>query len=181
MPKCVILEGRPLIQRFHDSVQMLPVAPTVLFNHNVMLTSLLSSMAYDADAELSLEYEALDMVHDAIGGAWGTDVEVVANGMVDFGRRLLQHMRMHGLYTNGYLPYQHGSWLEHDIVLYRIEPPSLAVGPLHSENMRHWIFQPPPPLLATEPEALPLPLGVARDLSGVYSYVEEDPSPSADR
>jgi hypothetical protein len=177
LPDHVIVDASEFVKPFQLCVRSVPAGTAYLFDNTDLLNSILQSICYEENAEISLEYDIMEKMRHVVGTTWDQYIDILAQGMIEFGYNLLNWFREQGLYVNGWLPYQYGRWLGVDIILQKVMAPDLNECTPMSEALRNWIFTPAGPYEHHPEGDLILPNGFTRDPSGVYAYPEEDPSP----
>jgi len=125
-PSHIILDTRLLVRELRDS--MMPFyegdgASAKLINifwHGDMekiLPEVVQIISFKKDAELSLQYESMQIVQEAIGEHNVDQVVAYARFLVNLGMHLSQHLQRAGAYQNGILKYTYKCMHGDDIVL----------------------------------------------------------------
>lgn len=125
-PDVVILEIKDLIKELETSLKNIVVTDgeDVVTPDGAMITiveDVIKSIRNEKDAELSLDYECLQIVKDALDSFFSEEVLETATSINRFGKRLLELIKYHDIYNKGYLSYKFDGLLGMDIIL-RIDP-----------------------------------------------------------
>lgn len=115
-PTTIILEIKELVKELEKNLKELTTLNTTV-DVNSVVNDIIASIKNETDAELSLDYECLHIVKEALHSYFSdeaTDVAVVIN---QFGKKLFELIKQYGIYEKGYMSYRFGGLLGMDLIL----------------------------------------------------------------
>jgi hypothetical protein len=86
-------------------------------NFTRVLDEVIQIISTRKDAELSLQYESISLVQDAMYSAEVGNVIEFTRFLVEFGMHLITHLEAAGVYKNGRMHYSYHGRIGNDIVL----------------------------------------------------------------
>lgn len=99
--------------------------------------TIVNCLAYRETALLTLDYECMDIVKDALEAVDEDKIVELVNQLVRFGRHLFEELISSGAYRNGRLMYTYHDHIRNDVVLSHVEqtPPGFTI-----DHMRLQVF-----------------------------------------
>lgn len=124
VPRLLILSTNDLFEEYFRAVSQMPFYN---WTKDQVAEILLSTLAYERQAEVELVNTATDIVMDHMGTSFEDQAVELGNLLMRIGESIYNELQMFAAYTNGYLFYQYHGWCDLDIVLGRFTPQEVAI------------------------------------------------------
>ena len=126
-PDTIILNTSRCVATYMHRIQDLSDHDLTVFAENTktkIMDVIIPAIQFKEDALMKLSLECYQLQNDSVLGQYsGLDQDAVSeivSAIYELGSNIHHQLIAHGLYENGYLRYQHASWIGHDAVLRRL-------------------------------------------------------------
>ena len=103
-----------------------PNEPYRNWDEDQIMEMIIGYLSYKENAKMELAIECMEIVRQALHGAFEEYAVVLGNAIEAFGEALYEQLSQHEIYQNGYLFYQFHGWAGRDIILERFSRDDLS-------------------------------------------------------